>query len=90
MNNICGHIEGYVTNIKQFVDGEISASQFEESYSNIFKNHENLLPENVFEILNELFLDIDAYCSDPELMEEDDIDDQELMRRAELALERLS
>jgi len=90
MNNVSEHIENYVTNIKQFVDGEITACQFEVSYLKAFKKQEKELPENVFEILNELFTDTDAFCSDPELREEDDIDDQELLRRAELALKRLS
>jgi len=90
MNKIYGQLEGYVTIVKHFIGGEITAIQFEESYLDAFKNQKHDLPENAFKILNELFMDIDAFCSDPELREEDDIDDRELLHKAKLALKRLS
>jgi len=89
MNKVGGVLEEYVAKLRQFVDGDITACQFEESYLKIFKNEEKVLPEHVFEVLNELFTDVDSFCSDPELRDDEDLDDTELLYRAELALKKL-
>ena len=86
MNEVDFVLEEYVSKIRQFVDGDITACQFEESYLKIFKNEEKVLPEDVFEVLNELFTDVDSFCSDPELRDDEDLDDAELLNRAEVAL----
>jgi len=62
MNRVCGVLERYVAKIRQFVDGDITACQFEESYLQIFKSEEKILPEDVFEVLNSLFADVDSFC----------------------------
>jgi len=82
-------IEKYILLITQFVTGELTASQFEVSYLDMFKNESETLPEKTYAALNELFLDVDAYCSDPALRDEEDLDDQELLERAKQALAKL-
>lgn len=83
-------LENYISLITKFVSGEITASQFEELYLEMFKNESEILPEETFYILNELFLDVDAYCNDLLLRGEDDLGDSELLQSAKRALESLS
>lgn len=69
--------------------GEITAPQFEVSYLNMFKNESEILPEEVYDVLNELFLKVDAYCNDPNLRNDEDLDDHELLESAKEALAKL-
>lgn len=82
-------IDKYILLITQFVSFEITPSEFEVSYLKMFKNESEMLPEKTYAVLNELFHDVDAYCSDPSLRDEDDLDEHELLKRAEEALTRL-
>ena len=82
-------IDKYILLITQFVIGEITASQFEDRYLEIFKNESNQLPEHVYNILNKLFSNVDSYCDDPNLRDEEDLDDEALLVCAKEALENL-
>ena len=59
------------------------------SYFDMFKNEAGIFPENTYAVLNELFLDVDAYCRDPDLRDEENLDDQELLEKAKQALAKL-
>lgn len=83
-------IEKYILLMTQFVAGEIAAPQFEVSFLDMFKNEPEVFPEKTYGVLNKLFLDVDAYCSDPDLRDEEDLDDQELLERAKEALTKLT
>ena len=48
------------------------------------------MPENIYNVLNNLFIDTDAYCADDELRDEDDLNDDQLLVSAKNALEELS
>lgn len=80
----------YTDLIGQFVSGEISASDFETSYLKIFSSEEAVFPEEQFSALNKLFTDVDAFCSDSNLRDEDDIGEEELLECARKALKNLS
>lgn len=82
-------IEQYILLITQFVIGEITASQFESRYLKMFKNEEDQFPEHVYDALNKLFSDVDCYCGDPDLRDDEDLDDEELLGCAKQALESL-
>jgi len=82
-------LEQYILLITQFVTGDITASQFEVSYLEMFKNEAKELPEDTYDVLNSLFSDVDAYCGDPELRDDDDLCDEELMSSAKEALKKL-
>jgi len=83
-------IEKYILLITQFLTGKITASQFEVSYLEVFKNEEEILPEEVFNTLNALFLDVDAYCEDVDLRDDDDLSQEELIASAKRTLEKLT
>ncbi|MFL1484372.1 colicin immunity domain-containing protein [Marinobacter sp. LN3S78] len=75
--------------IEEFVSGQIKADEFESQYLTLFKQQTGELPEPEFETLNQLFTDVDAYCADPELRDEDDISEEELVASAKSALQQL-
>jgi hypothetical protein len=83
-------IARYILLLTQFVAGEITADQFEHSYLEMFKSEKEKFPENVYEVLNNLFLDVDAYCGDPSLRDEEDLDDEGLRVSAKEALKKLT
>lgn len=83
------NIEQYLLTITQFVAGEITASQFESRYLEMFKNEADHFPEHVYDALNKLFSDVDCYCGDPHLRDDEDLDDEELLGSAKQALESL-
>lgn len=83
-------LEHYISLITQFVTGKIMASQFEASYLEMFKNETRELPEDAYDVLNDLFSNVDAYCGDPELRDDDDLDDEELLNSAKQALKKLT
>jgi len=76
--------------IRRFVIGEISADEFETDYLARFKDDPNLVTGEEFDILDELFADVDDYVSDPTLRESTrGIGGEELRTRAREAYSRL-
>ena len=82
-------IEQYILLITQFVTGEITASQFESRYLEMFKTETVQFPENEYDALNKLFSDVDTYCGGPDLRDDGDLGDEELLGCAKRALESL-
>ena len=82
--------EPYYSLIDKFLKFEISASFFENQYLKMFKNQVDPLPDKEYTILNSLFCDVDAYCDDPDLRDEGDIDEESLRKSARLALEKMN
>lgn len=82
--------------IRRFIDGEVSAEDFQKRYLDLFKRESRVLNEQLFQLLDRLFADIDAYCGDPKLREElrkvhptFHLDEEELRQRAVKAFEEL-
>ncbi len=65
----------------------MSVASFEKDYLDYFKNESDTLPENHFAALHTLFLDVDAYCADNELLGEYDINEKQLFESARRCLE---
>src|SRR5258707_12129149 len=73
-----------------FVIGNISADEFETDYLARFKDDPNQVIGEEFDILDELFADVDDYVSDPTLRESaGGISGEELRARARDAYARL-
>jgi hypothetical protein len=79
----------YENLIRSFVDGQLDAGSFEDSYLRLFKRESSTLPEEVFLALDRLFADVDAYCADPALCDEHNLNEQQLRERARIALSAL-
>lgn len=86
-------LDKYISLLNQFVSGAITAPEFEMSYLEMFRNYfkhdEKDIPIFAWRVLNELFLDTDAYCADPDLRDEDDLDEKQLLASAQRALDIL-
>lgn len=82
-------LEQYIALLSSFVADKIDAADFEREYLKLFKEDTTERAEAEFEILDGLFGDVDAFCDDPELRDENDLDEFELKEKSKLALERL-
>jgi Bacterial self-protective colicin-like immunity len=83
-------LERYRDLIRRFVTGDISADEFETDYLARFKDDPNQVIGEEFDILDELFADVDDYVSDPTLRESTGgISGEELRARARDAYARL-
>lgn len=68
----------YMNLLQCFGQKEITAVEFEKKYLELYKNDPTDWSEGEFEILDGLFGAVDAFCSDPDLREEDDLDEVQL------------
>ena len=90
--------------ISDFTKGKLNASSFEKLYWNYPKSNGYFFGKKYFDestknsdiseiskILNELLLDVEAFCPDPELIEKEngDLDEKDLLERAKKALNEL-
>jgi len=82
--------ERYTALIRGFLDKAIDARELESRFLEKFKNETTILPLDVFEVLDELFADVDAFCPDPGLCEDDDLNEQQLRAKAAEALAKLT
>ena len=82
-------LEDYIHLIEAFTTRKTSAAEFEREYLQLFKEDNTQWPDAQFQVLDTLFADVDAYCADPKLRDEDDLDEEALRSRAEAALSRL-
>ena len=60
-------LENYRDLIRRFVIGDVAADEFEMDYLARFKGDPNQVIGEQFDILDELFADVDDYVSDPTL-----------------------
>ena len=56
----------------------------------MFKEETRVLPEDVYDALNNLFLDVDAYCGDVSLRDDEDLDEEDLVASVKEALKKLT
>lgn len=61
------HIE-YGVLMNRFLNREISPEDFQQAYLARFKNEIREMDEPLFELLQEVFGDVDAFCADPKLL----------------------
>ncbi len=74
--------------VESFVAGKLSAVQFEATYLRLFK-HDTSRSKEVYPILSNLFWAVEDFCIYPELRDEGDLDEIQLLQAAEVALEAL-
>ena len=55
----------YLEVLTSFLSGSIGVSDFETRYLDLFKHDDVIRPEEVFNVLDSLFSDIDAYSPGP-------------------------
>lgn len=67
-----------------FISGNMSAPEFEENYLNAWRNYRDFdsideVDENTQKYVDRIFTILDAYCHNPELRDESDLDDAKLL-----------
>ena len=75
--------------IFDFVSGKMPVEEFESSYLKMVKEEQVIFDDSIYKIIGTLFSDVDSYCGDPELKDDDDIDEIELISRAKSSLKEL-
>lgn len=71
-------LKDYLSLMESFHTGRITSGQFEQRYLTLFKADQRLFPEEIFNVLNRLFSDVDAFVADPEIRAQNDLDEQKL------------
>mgnify|MGYP001328866952 CR=1 FL=1 len=83
------YLQKYISLMTQFIESNITASDFEAKYLYIFKNESVKLSDEIYFILNDLFIDVDAFCDDIDLRDEEDLDEEALRDSVQLNLKKL-
>ena len=83
------HLYNYLILLTDFVSHSMSASEFEKRFLEIHRTDPSNYSENAHRIISILFSDVDTYCSDSNIRDEDDLDDQGLWEKARIALTEL-
>lgn len=60
----------YVSLTSQFLDGSLSAVEFQGKFMRAFKDETRDMAEPLFLLLDKLFGDVDSFCADPNLLAE--------------------
>ena len=87
-----GVLATYKSLLASFLAGSISVKEFESIYVDRFKNEDNL-DEQVFELLDELFGDVDSFTTDRNLLAHRPdfyLDEAQLRKKVQVALDRLT
>ncbi len=79
----------YFRLMESFNSGEITSDQFERKYLALFKADPRIFPQEIFDVLNGLFSDVDAFVADPEIRDQDDLDEQQLLACSRAAYDKL-
>lgn len=83
--------------LQGFLTGTMSAVDFQRAYLDRFKNESRKLDDALFEVLDELFGDVDAFVADPNLLANLDVenpgfylDEKALRKKVSQAAEHIS
>lgn len=82
-------IDEYMSLIQEFIEGSLTANQFEKKYLNLFKSDEKIRDEKIFLVLDRLFSDVDVFCADPKVRKTSDLDENGLREAACNAYDKL-
>jgi len=82
-------LNAYFELLESFQSGRIGAERFEVDYLALFKADQRRFPDEVFEILNKLFSDVDMFVSDPEIRGAGDLDQNQLLECSRKAYREL-
>jgi hypothetical protein len=82
-------ISQYIDLIQEFVSGRISHKIYSKRYWSLFQNDPRMFPQDIYELLNNLFTDIDV-CEEEESLREDyGISREQLLENACATLDTL-
>ncbi len=88
MTNLA-EFEPYLSLLSKFKQNEISIGEFESEYLTAFKNDLRDFSEEAFDVLNDMFTELDAYDAE-ELRIIGGIDEKAVREKATLCVDRIS
>lgn len=83
------NLQPYMELIGSFVHGQITDKVFERSYLDLFMGDDTISNDVDFDVLNDLFYEVEEYCTDPSLRDEGDMDKEQLRRKSAETLVKL-
>ncbi len=83
------NIQPYIDLLESFTSDQIDAPQFEKSFLELFKNDSSQFDESAYEVLDHLFYDVEDFCADPAIRDEEDLDEAQLKTKSKKHLEEL-
>jgi hypothetical protein len=89
-NHDAENFQKYISVIEAFIDGKLTAVEFEKEFLELHRNDNHSYAEDAHKVISIMFSDVDSFCSIPEIRDENDIDEQELLNRARKALDDLN
>jgi len=82
-------MEKYIVMIRNFLDRHLTVEDFERQYLATFKSEHAGMTIAEFAILETLFSAVDAYCPDPDIRSDEDLDEEQLRKAAQDTLNEL-
>jgi len=79
----------YLDLMGEFASRRLSGADFETQYLSLFKQDDTRRAPLVFDVLDRIFGDVDAFSADPALRGEDGLDEAALRSRVAAALREL-
>lgn len=79
----------YTSLVERVLSGEIVAEEFATQYFNTFVNEHRRFGDDVFQVLNRLCTDCDAFNSNPALRGPKDLDENQLLEACKAAYDKL-
>lgn len=64
MSAVGSEYNDYISLLQRFIQGDLPADEFQLQYLNMFKQETRRLSGPLFELLDRLFGDVDAFCGD--------------------------
>ncbi|WP_080646754.1 colicin immunity domain-containing protein [Salinispora arenicola] len=61
--------------LRALVEGRLSPEEFETVFLSVFRGEGDVFAERETQALHELFTSVDAYCADPALRDDRDLDE---------------
>jgi hypothetical protein len=72
---------------RALIESRLSAQEFETVFLSVFRGEGDVFSEVETSALHALFSDVDAYCTDPEIRDKGDLDEDDLVASARRFLE---
>ncbi len=87
--NTANYIQPYIDVVEKFIADQIDAQGFEKLFLELFKKDSTQFNEREYEILNNLFYDVEDFCANSDIRDDEDLDEKQLKTRSKKHLEKL-
>jgi hypothetical protein len=86
---VVGSLKPYLIISRALVEKRLTPQEFETVFLSVFRSEGDLFSEAITSALDRLFAEVDAYSPDPEVRDDDGLDDAGLISAVALFLHRV-